>query len=122
MWELLGALLPGGSTLWTIDVWNCRGTFKPTHLGLGCGCKPDLPPGWRWYDLGWFTMPLPDDVELRDEQKEKIEKILWDAIERAGGAINISGWYNVFQPELDRIAETLGSELASRYNELFAFE
>lgn len=113
MWEFLASIIPGGSTAWTLDVWDCRGTLKPTALGLGYGCRPELPDGWEWYELEWFTIPVPKGTELTREQGEEIAEVLWKVLDRRGGAINMSGWYPAFEEDIEQISAVIGCDLST---------
>ena len=98
-----------GITSWIIDVWNCHGVLKRRE-DAGYGGVPEEE-GVSWVDLGWFTIPMPTclKISLIKEQNEKIERILFDVIERKG-AINISGFYPVFSTDLKKIENIIKEE------------
>jgi hypothetical protein len=94
-------ILPSG---WYLDVWDCRGTLKPGESLLGYGSTYDLPPGWRWAETGWFRFPCPPGVRPR---YAAVRRALAEALDRAGGAINTSGWYPVPQDLMDRLSRAV---------------
>jgi len=99
-------LLDGFPSGWIIDVWNCRGTLKPYSKG-GYGKKYKLEKGLVWYELEYFTIPIvareKEQWGSNEKLRRKVEGFLWGILERRGGAINSSGWYNITEDELNEL-------------------
>jgi len=97
-------------TTWKIDVWNCHGVLKKAEWGLGYGSMPDISPAGKYVDIGYFSIPVKHDVELTDEESEKLSKLLFEIIDR-NGMINMSGFYPVKDEDIEKIKEIIGDKL-----------
>ena len=99
----------GIPTDWVIDVYDCHGVLKMRDWGVGYGCKPELPEGLEWLNVGYFDVPIrSEEKRLWDERlKRKINGILLGILEENDGAINWSGIYTVYQHQLEAIFETV---------------
>jgi len=94
---------------WVVDVWNCHGVLKQDTWGVGYGSIPPAP--CVWVDLDWFTVPVREGADLTAEEAEGVQELLSDILEHRGGALNISGFYPVYDDELEQIRERLGGKL-----------
>jgi len=96
-------------TPWVIDVWDCHGVLKMRDWGVGYGCKPELPRGLEWLNIGYFDVPIrSEERHLWDERlKRRVNGILSGILEENGGAINWSGIYPVYEYQLDKIYEAV---------------
>ena len=99
------AVFGGIPTDWVIDVYDCHGVLKMREWGVGYGCKPQLPQGLEWLNVGYFDVPIKsEEKHLWDERlKRKINGILMGILQENDGAINWSGIYTVYQHQLERI-------------------
>jgi hypothetical protein len=122
---LLGGSSPSG---WVIDVWDCHGVLKPYEMA-GYGVKNKLPEGWEWFDIGHFSIPIATKEkplwEANERLRRKVEGFLWGILERRGGAINWSGWYNITvdeAEELSAIVQKYGRPEGKETNLAWLFE
>jgi len=84
--EYLDSHLPGGFGGLCIDVYNCR-----WNIG-------------RWVETGKSGRTL-DYITLTDSQYDALDDLVYESIEDAGGAINISGQYPLSEALLAKIFE-----------------
>jgi len=104
---------------WAIDVWDCYGVLKRADWPWGRGCVPEVA-GVRFVRTpeGWFLIPIPVDAkEPSEAQLSEAEGILWQEIERQGGAINISGFYPVSIDGATRLDDALFPEDEESWND-----
>jgi len=96
-------------TPWVIDVWDCHGVLKRREWGVGYGCKPQLPDGLEWLEVGSFSIPIKSDEKAiwNDRVKRKLNNLLFAILEENDGAINWSGIYPVYAHQFDAIVETV---------------
>ena len=99
------AVFGGIPTDWVIDVYDYHGVLKMREWGVGYGCKPQLPQGLEWLNVGYFDVPIKsEEKHLWDERlKRKINGILMGILQENDGAINWSGIYTVYQHQLEQI-------------------
>jgi len=94
-----------------IDVWNCRGIVRNRKWLVARGGKPELPKGLEWLDVGNFSIPVPAGFKPSQEAKEQIQEVLYEVLNKEGGAINISGRYRLDCIDRERLRKAFGAQL-----------
>jgi len=105
--NMLESLKHGGFSGWVIRVWDCKGTLMPYDDQTYEFEKRIENGEIVMFRIGNFEIPiLKSDYEKWEKNKKlqkKVEAWFWSILKARGGGINISGFYWVYNKELERL-------------------